>query len=195
MLVVASLYCTSGSLTLVACQNKRGETVTSARAIDETTLKSLWRNNLSTPEVDGNRKKRGEKDPTLWTGRNIRVMLWLLYIISFLCLLRYDEALHIMWSDVILTEVRTGVYRLELRLAFRKTHQYGGMRVLSLSAHRRTTNCSYGVRHRTILFILQQRTPLAMSDTSICGVGRYHEEAWPTTRRVHFSATSRAGLH
>ena len=55
-------------------------------------------------------------------------MLQLLYVISMLCLLRYDEALRIMWSDIKL-EKRNGKHILVLSLPFRKTHQYGGMSI------------------------------------------------------------------
>lgn len=46
-----------------------------------------------------------------------------------LCLLRYDEALRIMWTDVRLEKYgNNGEFRrLRLMLPFRKTHQNGGM--------------------------------------------------------------------
>ena len=100
--------------------------VTSARAMDEPIMKDLSDYNQGFPEQGYSRKKRNDPDLTQWAGRNIRIMLWLLYILAFLCLLRYDEALHIRWSDLILTQMRDGLYRLEVRLPFRKTHQTGG---------------------------------------------------------------------
>ncbi len=56
----------------------------------------------------------------------MRIMLHALYLISMLCLLRYDEALHIMWSDIFTQQREGNKYRIELRLPFRKTHPTGG---------------------------------------------------------------------
>ena len=53
-------------------------------------------------------------------------MLSLLYVISFLCLLRYDEALRIQWDWVTLEVLPDGTHRLKLSLPYRKTHQTGG---------------------------------------------------------------------
>jgi hypothetical protein len=77
-------------------------------------------------------------------------MLYLLYLVSFLCLLRFDEALRITWPDVtfqvkdpmlkdhwidttpdLLPQPEGGSnatnFRVRLMLPFRKTHQHGGM--------------------------------------------------------------------
>jgi hypothetical protein len=53
-------------------------------------------------------------------------MLHALYTISFLCLLRYDEALHIQVHDIVPEIMENGRTRLKLTLPFRKTDQYGG---------------------------------------------------------------------
>lgn len=53
-------------------------------------------------------------------------MLQLLYIMSMLCLLRYDEALRIQWSDIEFQEMDDGTTRVKIELDVRKTHQNGG---------------------------------------------------------------------
>ena len=96
----------------------------------------------SIPEEEFSRQKRQTKDGKDWAGRNVRIMLLLLYFLAFLCLLRYDEALRIRWSDLILTCVNGNVYRLEVRLPFRKTHQLGGIAPFYLySNHERPWLC------------------------------------------------------
>ncbi|KAG1766271.1 hypothetical protein EDD22DRAFT_950628 [Suillus occidentalis] len=73
---------------MISLQHRKvhvGETVTSACAMDEPTLKALWRK---------------AKHPEDWGGFLIRMMLYLLYLVSFLYLLHFDEALRITWSDV-----------------------------------------------------------------------------------------------
>ena len=60
-----------------------------------------------------------------WAGYCVRAMLHFLYIISMLCLLRYDEALNIRWDDITTGRDEHGVYFLRLNLPFRKTHQNG----------------------------------------------------------------------
>ena len=70
-------------------------------------------------------KKRKADHPEDWGGFVVRNMLQLLYIISTLCLLRYDEALGITWENVHL-EPWMESFRLRLDLHVRKTHQNGG---------------------------------------------------------------------
>lgn len=68
-------------------------------------------------------------DPTSWGNPNTRCMLQFLYLVSFWCLLRYDEALKIKWSDlrfVTGSESESGVPHIIVDVAFRKTHQLGG---------------------------------------------------------------------
>lgn len=88
---------------------RAGETVTSARAIDEPTLRSIWEFNNAIPAAEHEplSKKRKAEHPEQWAGQNIRVMLHTLYLFSMLCLLRYDEALRIMWTDVRLEKYST----------------------------------------------------------------------------------------
>lgn len=84
--------------------------VTSANAIDEETLKALYeynmnrgeepvpvtrkRKNLDNADTEGNQK--AEPVPP-WGGKELWSMLQPLYLISFLCPLRYDDALRIQW--------------------------------------------------------------------------------------------------
>lgn len=99
--------------------------------MEEPVMKSLYEFNTRFPEREFSRQARQTKDPTQWAGKGIRCMLMLLYILAFMCLLRYDEALRIRWSDLILTgplghSNGRPYYRLEVNLPFRKTHQTGG---------------------------------------------------------------------
>lgn len=109
-------------------QVRAGEVVTSARAIDHHTMKLLWEHNLSFPRDTETRpqkrKNLGEHEQG-WAGYQTRQMLQLLYTVSMLCLLRYDEALRIMWSDVDFIMLK-GQPVVKLNLPFRKTHQTGG---------------------------------------------------------------------
>ncbi|KAI0324841.1 hypothetical protein GY45DRAFT_1349214 [Cubamyces sp. BRFM 1775] len=95
---------------------RAGEVVTSARAIDEETMKKLWEFNRNFPREELKINSRYK----------VRQMLQTLYTISMLCLLRYDEALRIMWSDVELLEM-DGSFVVKLTLPFRKTCQTSGI--------------------------------------------------------------------
>ncbi|KAH7910371.1 hypothetical protein BJ138DRAFT_1087834 [Hygrophoropsis aurantiaca] len=108
---------------------RAGEVVTSARAIDEPTMKRLWDFNktMSPKEIGPVSRKRKAENPAEWAGYLVRTMLYLLYLVSLLCLLRFDEALRITWSDVVFQPRLISDFRIELRLPFRKTHQYGGI--------------------------------------------------------------------
>lgn len=56
-------------------------------------------------------------------------MLHLLYLVSFWCLLRYDEALNIQWSDLTFVDragSESGQAYIVVDVEFRKTHQLGG---------------------------------------------------------------------
>ncbi|OBZ78715.1 hypothetical protein A0H81_00663 [Grifola frondosa] len=93
---------------------RAGETVTSARAIDEPTMRALWEfnTNFEQSEAGPVSKKRKQEHPEQWAGYNVRVMLHALYLTSLLCLLRYDEALRVMWSDVHFDKNRDGIFRI-----------------------------------------------------------------------------------
>ncbi|KAK7033787.1 hypothetical protein R3P38DRAFT_3498502 [Favolaschia claudopus] len=104
---------------------RAGEIATSARAITPEILAALYHyNNL--PEVREikpvTRRKRTEPvDPNQWGGGRSRLMLHAVYVIAFLCLLRFDEALKIQLQDIR----RINEHSFELTLPFRKTSQYG----------------------------------------------------------------------
>jgi len=122
----------------------------SARAMDEPTLKRLWEFAWSTEQKEYGpiSRKRKAENPSEWAGFSLRMMLYLLYLLSMLCLLRYDEALRITWADVtfqiqdlvienhwldvapeLFTEqvnYRPAHFRVKLELPFQKIHQYGG---------------------------------------------------------------------
>ena len=127
--------------------------MTSARAMDEAMMKQLWEFACSTPrqEYGPTTRKQKAENPAEWAGFVIRKMLHLLYLVSMTCLLRYDEALRITWTDVVfqvkdssmenhwlnaspeaflkieMGRLKPEDFRIQLNLPFRKTHQYGGM--------------------------------------------------------------------
>ncbi|KAJ7931805.1 hypothetical protein B0H13DRAFT_1593881, partial [Mycena leptocephala] len=66
----------------------------------------LWTYNTQFPvesstSYGSTSKKRKQEHPEDWAGHSFRMMIQLLYIVSMLCLLRYDEALRITWQDVV----------------------------------------------------------------------------------------------
>lgn len=99
--------------------------MTSARAIDSETLKKLYYYNMEFPTESLAPADRAS-DRTNWGGQRVRLMLQTVYIVSFLCLLRFDEALSMTWDNVHFEEWE-GTYRIRLDLPVRKTHQCGGM--------------------------------------------------------------------
>ncbi|EPS93782.1 hypothetical protein FOMPIDRAFT_1078372, partial [Fomitopsis schrenkii] len=62
--------------------------------------------------------------PEDWTGSCICRTLQLLYMVAMLCLLRFDEALRIWWTDVHFSTVND-VPCVRLSLPFWKTAQNG----------------------------------------------------------------------
>ena len=67
-----------------------------------------------------------------WGGGRLRLMLHCIYLIAFLCLLRFDEVLKIQAHH--LEVVDEGKGEIKLTLPFRKTHKLGGM-LLRLSRY------------------------------------------------------------
>jgi hypothetical protein len=108
-------------------QSRSGEVVTSARAITSETIRSLYEFNhrftLNNPGTPAGVPEDAETD---WGGARIRLMLHALYVVSFLCLLRYDKALQIQAHDLEWVQKKDGTVGLKLSLPFRKTSQYGG---------------------------------------------------------------------
>ena len=71
--------------------------------MDEATMKQLWEFACNTPQQEYGpmtRKWKAE-NPVEWSGFVIHMMLHLLYLVSMTCLLQYDEALRITWTDVV----------------------------------------------------------------------------------------------
>ncbi|KAF7983637.1 hypothetical protein HWV62_20578 [Athelia sp. TMB] len=110
---------------------RAGEVVTSARAVDEETMKRLYTFNMKFPQDEvptATSRKRKLEEPECWAGYGLRLMLMLLYCVSMLCLLRYDEALRITWDNVTFgKDFASGNHYVRLDLPFRKTHQNGGI--------------------------------------------------------------------
>jgi hypothetical protein len=59
-----------------------------------------------------------------WAGGRLRRMLQCIYVIAFLCLLRFDEVLNIEAHQLEIVSEVNG--QIKLTLPFRKTHQHGG---------------------------------------------------------------------
>ncbi|KAJ7107691.1 DNA breaking-rejoining enzyme, partial [Mycena epipterygia] len=105
-----------------------GEVATSARAITPDTILKLHEYNKQ-PEVAEIKPIKCRKwnepvDVNQWGGGRSRLMLHAVYVISFLCLLRFDEALKIQLQDI----QRIDEHTFQLTLPFRKTSQYGDIK-------------------------------------------------------------------
>ncbi|KAG6373557.1 hypothetical protein JVT61DRAFT_6200 [Boletus reticuloceps] len=85
------------SLSVVVSQYmvRSGEAITSAHAMDMATMKQLYDfvGSVKPKEYGPTPQKRKAENPSEWAGQRIRRMLYLLYLVSMLCLLRFDEAL------------------------------------------------------------------------------------------------------
>ena len=97
--------------------------MTSARAIDEATLKKLY--DFNTAFVDsavGSKRKADMSAAEKWGGEELCIMLQPLYLIVFLCLLRFDEALWIQWSWIELEKIQNPsgkwIHQIKLMLPF-----------------------------------------------------------------------------
>ncbi len=115
---------------ICTAQIRDGEIVTSARAMNEALMKQLYKHNMDMekypPVLEDDSPRKRNKGDTWEAHRSLRLMLLLMYIISFLCLLRFDEVLRIQWSWIELEPLAGGSVRLKLSLPYRKTHQTGG---------------------------------------------------------------------
>jgi hypothetical protein len=109
-------------------QVRAGEVVTSARAMDEQTMKELYEYNINFANEDlgPTSNKRKAEAPQSWAGSTVRLMLQLMFVTAMLLLLRFEEVLRITWSDVQFEYYQPRQRRIRLMLPFRKTHQYGG---------------------------------------------------------------------
>ncbi|KAM5541490.1 hypothetical protein V8D89_004680 [Ganoderma adspersum] len=107
-----------------------GEPITSARAVDSDVMKKLWVQNVNYPREPGLQsvpQKTVAGELRHWAGHKVRQMLQLLYIVSFLCLLRYDEVLNLSWSDIKLEKADGDILIVIVQLNCRKTNQTGGV--------------------------------------------------------------------
>lgn len=129
--------------------------------MDDDTLRQLYEFNISFQEDEGpDSRKRKAKRPENWAGHSIRIMLTLIYILSFLCLLRFDEVLNIKWSWIKL-EIYKGKNRIKLSLPYRKTHQFGGRCHMSITVCS-AAHCSC-IRHSTFLPLRELAAAMALS--------------------------------
>ncbi|KAJ7839364.1 DNA breaking-rejoining enzyme [Mycena olivaceomarginata] len=107
---------------------RAGETATSARAITEETLGKLYEFNNQPAFTEIKEYAAGSrsqpKSPHDWGGARARRLITLAYVLSFLCLLRFDEVLKIQIHDIEWIS-RTCI---KLTLPFRKTNQFGGIK-------------------------------------------------------------------
>ncbi|KAI0057706.1 hypothetical protein BV25DRAFT_1812085, partial [Artomyces pyxidatus] len=117
-------------------KTRQGEAVTSARAVSEDVLRRLFEFNhyFAQEEFGPVSRKRKATDESMWAGRAVRTMLNAVYIIAFLCLLRFDKALRMEWHWITLEE-HGGSVRIKIELPFRKTHQTGGIAPFYLYAN------------------------------------------------------------
>ncbi|KAJ7791827.1 DNA breaking-rejoining enzyme [Mycena olivaceomarginata] len=69
------------------------------------------------------RRRKTSKLPTDWGGGRARRLLILAYVLSFLCLLRFDEVLKIQMHDIEWISDTC----IKLTLPFRKTNQFGAL--------------------------------------------------------------------
>ncbi len=103
--------------------------------MDEQTMRKLYEFNKAIPQIplapiQRKRKAESQADSesnlkSAWAGYHVRMMLHCLYVISMLCLLRYDEALGIRWEDIEFGTNAEGLTYICLNLLVRKTHQNG----------------------------------------------------------------------
>ena len=172
-------------------QVRQGEVAVSARAIDEATIKLLWNYLLEFPKssspIETTSRKRKAEQPELWAGYWIRIMLHLIYIIATLCLLRHDEGLRIMWTDITLDASSTGRKRITIRLPFRKTSQYGGKQVSNWLLNL----LIYIIRYTSICSLCTAGPALALSCLSICQFYQDLPGAWNATVWIYLSKESK----
>lgn len=130
--------------------------MTSARAIDSEVMKKLYHFNLSFTQDGLTSGTNNKHDRTQWGGPRVRLMLQTLYIVAYLCLLRFDEALSLTWENVHFEEWEQA-FRVRLELTVRKTHQYGG-RIIGQSLIYTTTNTNF--RFQLLLQVLHHSTSI-----------------------------------
>ena len=107
-------------------QVRAGTVSQSARAIDANLLFRLYEHNKQ-HKIASQLHRLGidEQGARFWGGAAQRMMMSVAYVLSFLCLLRFDEVLHIQAHHIELIDEEKG--KIASWLKFRKTHQEGGM--------------------------------------------------------------------
>ncbi|KIY50121.1 hypothetical protein FISHEDRAFT_39905, partial [Fistulina hepatica ATCC 64428] len=111
---------------------RAGETTTSARAITPEILRMMYDFNhheeFLTPKLYAPQQRKKGNDPDRldnWGGCRTRRAMQLAYVLSFLCLLRFDEVLHIRMEDI---EFSHNKEKMIVTLPFRKTAQFGDIK-------------------------------------------------------------------
>ena len=120
-------------------QVREGHVAVSARAMTEDIIHKMFDYNTNDtlfPAVVTGKRRAQPVQPGAkkWRAeRPFRLMLNFFYLVSFLCLLRSDEALRIQWEWLTLDEGPDipGGFRLKLELPFHKTHQTGGVYLIA----------------------------------------------------------------
>jgi hypothetical protein len=76
-------------------------------------------------------RHKNDTEEKQWGHSRSRRLLNLAYTLAFTCLLRFDEVLKIQAHDItIFQKTHNTDVRLEVRLPFRKTSQFGGVCVI-----------------------------------------------------------------
>ncbi|EEB89550.1 hypothetical protein MPER_12335, partial [Moniliophthora perniciosa FA553] len=106
-----------------------GETPTSSRAITEEDIRLMY--NVTRAPIQEVKsipsKPRKDRNPSDWGGHRLFRQVHFIYVISFICLLRIDEALKIRANDIDISYDKHGIL-MTLTLPFRKTHQFGDIK-------------------------------------------------------------------
>ncbi|KAK0462316.1 DNA breaking-rejoining enzyme [Desarmillaria tabescens] len=99
----------------------KGETPTSARAIRPSTLRRLYEYNHKPENWNAS-----PQTPENWCGGNVRRLLQAVYLVTFSCLLRIDEALKIQVHDIEFgIDDIDGIHYVSITLPFRKNSPFG----------------------------------------------------------------------
>jgi hypothetical protein len=104
----------------------------------EKDLLDFWGENNEREVTGWNPEYRDENDISNWGGPLQRLMMQAIYVISFLCLLRFDEVLKIQHHHIEVIDMDQ--YHIRLTLPFRKT------RKSSLSTSGRIRKSSTSIR-------------------------------------------------
>ena len=109
-------------MSLIIRQTKAGEVSTSARAITHEDIRLLWLYNEKFEPLSFGTKLEAYNNEVaypIWGSGRLRTMMQCIYILSFLCLLRFDEVLKIQLHHIKIENKET--CEISLYLVFRKT--------------------------------------------------------------------------